>query len=406
MNISGYIARRYFFSKNSRNAVNIISAISILGVLVGTISLVIVLSAFNGLEQLVGSFYSSFNPDIKISPRTGKYFERNDAKISQLKELEQIVSVSEVLEERVLFTFQEKEHIGSLKGVDQGYTEVTDIEASIRDGDYQLAYTKEEPALVLGAGVAYYLGIGSMSLYEPVQLFVPKTGVSSTDFNRAFSSELAYPTGIFTIQPEFDVKYALTELSFVQELLNRGNVLSALEVKLSDDARIGSVKKQIAGLLGPDFELKDRNEQQAVFMKVMRSESLFTFLVFALILGIASFTIMGSLSMMMLDKRDHIKTLWAMGANLSSLRAVFFKEGMMISATGLILGLLLGVGAVFAQEQFGWVKLGPGYVVDAYPVVLKFRDLALVTLTVIILGGLSSWITSRRLNLSFLQVSE
>lgn len=155
--------------------------------------------------------------------------------------------------------------------------------------------------------------------------------------------------------------------------------------------------------MGPEFQVKDRLEQQAVFMKVMKTESLFTFLVFALILGIASFTIMGSLSMMMLDKKDHLRTLWAMGADIGTLRSIFFKEGLLISGAGLVLGLVLGLLAVVAQEQFGWIKLGQGYVVEAYPVVLRVRDLLLVALTVALLGGLSSWLTSRRLNLVFLQ---
>lgn len=403
MNLSGYIARRYFFASSSRNAVNIISGISILGVLVGTFALVVVLSAFNGLEELVGSFYGKFNPDLKLTPHTGKYFEPQADQLKLLQELEGVEAISQVLEERVLFGFQDKEHIGSLKGVDDSYIEVTGVSESIRDGEYALYFSDNTPGLILGAGVSYYLGYNRMSLNDPVQIFVPRTGAAFTDFNRAFSSKLAYPTGIFTIQPEFDVKYAITNISFVEELLNRENALSAIEVKLSENASVGRVRKQIAKLMGPDIEIKDRIEQQAVFMKVMKSESLFTFLVFALILGIASFTIMGSLSMMMLDKKEHLRTLWAMGADLPTLRMVFFKEGLLICGAGLVFGLLLGLLAVLGQEYFGWVKLGQGYVVDAYPVVLRLKDLFVISFTVLILGSLSSWLTSRRLNQSFLQ---
>lgn len=406
MNLSGYIARRYFFAKSSRNAVNIISGVSILGVMVGTFSLIVVLSAFNGLEELVGSFYSTFNPDLKLSPKSGKYFEPDPNKLLQLKQLEGVDAISQVLEERVLFSFQDKEHIGSLKGVDEAFTEVTGVAGSIRDGEYSLYFTDSTPALVLGAGVSYYLGYGSMSLHEPVQIFVPRSGSSSTDFNRAFSSRMAYPTGIFTIQPEFDVKYAITNISFVRELLNRKEAVSAIELKLQESADVANVKKEIRELMGPEINVKDRFEQQAVFMKVMKSESMFTFLVFALILGIASFTIMGSLSMMMLDKKEHLRTLWAMGTDVPVLRMVFFKEGLLISSAGLVLGLLLGLLAVLGQEYFGWIKLGQGYVVEAYPVVLKIKDVMLVAITVFFLGGLSSWLTSRRLNYGFLQNSK
>ena len=406
MNLSGYIARRYFFAKSSRNAVNIISGVSILGVMVGTFSLIVVLSAFNGLEELVGSFYSTFNPDLKLSPKTGKYFEPDPNKLFQLEQLEGVDAISQVLEERVLFSFQDKEHIGSIKGVDEAFAEVTGVAGSIRDGEYSLYFTDSTPALVLGAGVSYYLGYGSMSLHEPVQIFVPRSGSSSTDFNRAFSSRMAYPTGIFTIQPEFDVKYAITNISFVRELLNRKDAVSAIELKLQESADIANVKEEIRKLMGPEINVKDRFEQQAVFMKVMKSESMFTFLVFALILGIASFTIMGSLSMMMLDKKEHLRTLWAMGTDVPVLRMVFFKEGLLISTAGLVLGLLLGLLAVLGQEYFGWIKLGQGYVVEAYPVVLKIKDLMLVAVTVFFLGGLSSWLTSRRLNYGFLQNSK
>ncbi len=406
MNLSGYIARRYFFAKSSRNAVNIISGVSILGVMVGTFSLIVVLSAFNGLEELVGSFYSTFNPDLKLSPKTGKYFEPDPNKLFQLEQLEGVNAISQVLEERVLFSFQDKEHIGSIKGVDEAFAEVTGVAGSIRDGEYSLYFTDSTPALVLGAGVSYYLGYGSMSLHEPVQIFVPRSGSSSTDFNRAFSSRMAYPTGIFTIQPEFDVKYAITNISFVRELLNRKDAVSAIELKLQESADIANVKEEIRKLMGPEINVKDRFEQQAVFMKVMKSESMFTFLVFALILGIASFTIMGSLSMMMLDKKEHLRTLWAMGTDVPVLRMVFFKEGLLISTAGLVLGLLLGLLAVLGQEYFGWIKLGQGYVVEAYPVVLKIKDLMLVAVTVFFLGGLSSWLTSRRLNYGFLQNSK
>ncbi len=406
MNLSGYIARRYFFAKSSRNAVNIISGISILGVMVGTFALIIVLSAFNGLEDLVGSFYGKFNPDIKIEPASGKYFDIPAEKFGAIMQIDGVEAASQVLEERVLFSFQDKEHIGSLKGVDDNFTEVTAMAESIRDGEYTLEFTPNEPALILGAGVSYYLGYGRMSLHEPLQIFVPKIGSSAVDFNQAFSSKMAYPTGIFTIQPEFDVKYAITNIAFVRELLDREEALSAIELKLHSNADGDEVKDELKALMGFNFHVKDRLEQQAIFLKVMKSESLFTFLVFALILGIASFTIIGSLSMMMLDKKEHLRTLWAMGSELSTLRMVFFKEGLLICTSGLVLGLFLGLLAVLGQEYFGWIKLGQGYVVDAYPVVLKLKDFLIVTATVLILGGISSWLTSRRLNDGFLKNSK
>lgn len=401
MNLSTYIARRYFFARSSRNAVNIISAISILGILVGTLALIIVLSAFNGLEQLVTGFYQTFDPDLKVTPTTGKYFEPGEERLSKLGALQGVQDYSLVLEERVLFTYQDKEHIGTLKGVDTNYTAVTSIREAITHGQYRTA-VQGVPAAVLGAGVSYYLGYGRISFEEPVSVFVPRSGATGSDFSNAFSSEQLYPAGIFSVQPEFDEEYAITSLGFVRKLLNRSGALSAIEVKTGRGASPGTVQKEIQGLFGDGVEVKDRAQQQAIFMKVMKSESLFTFLVFALILSIATFTIMGSLSMMMLDKKDHLRTLWAMGTDISSLRAIFFKEGMLISGLGAIIGLVLGVLVVLGQQYFGWLSLGQGYVVDAYPVVLRFRDIVLVLCTVGVLCSLSSWLTSRRLSLQLI----
>ncbi|MDZ7848358.1 MAG: FtsX-like permease family protein [Owenweeksia sp.] len=402
MNFSSYIARRYFFAKSSRNAVNIISGISILGILVGTLALIIVLSAFNGLERLVGSFYQSFDPDLKVLPATGKYFEAGDAKLEQWKDLEGVADFSGVLEERVLMTYQDKEYIGTVKGVDSNYISVTQIEESMRNGTYQLWISRDVPGTVLGAGVSYFLGYGRLFFEEPIQLFVPRAGATAANFNQAFSSQSIYPTGIFSVQPEYDEKYAIAPLHFVQNLLHRPAQYSSIELRVSDGHKVGEVKRQLQRLLGDTFVIKNRQEQQAVFMKVMKSESLFTFLVFALILTIASFTIMGSLSMMMLDKKSHLRTLWAMGAELKTLRLVFFKEGMLISGAGAGLGLLLGVVVVLGQQYFGWVKLGEGYVVEAYPMVLRWLDVLLVISTVAVLCGLTSWLTSRRLNHSLI----
>ena len=401
MNISTYIARRYFFAKTSGNAVNIISGISIGGILVGTVALIIVLSAFNGLESLVNRFYNTFDPDLKITPASGKYFTQDDDKLQQLSAMDGVASYSKILEERVLFTYRDMEHIGSIKGVDEAYTTVTQLQSAVAHGSYDIYPEKVVPRAVLGAGVSYYLGYGRVSFDDPINVFVPKSGAPASDFTSAFSSELIYPGGVFNIQPEFDEKYVFASLGFVQNLLGRPKGLSSLEVKIRDGADFSEVQTSVKNLFGAEFEVKNREEQQAIFLKVMKTESLFTFLVFALILTIATFTIMGSLSMMMLDKKEHLRTLWAMGAELSTLRQIFFKEGLLISLVGAGLGLLIGV-AVVAQQYFGLLEIGQNYVVEAYPVELQLDDILLVIATVAVLCGITSWLTSRRLTLKLI----
>lgn len=402
MNFSGYIARRYFFSRKSGNAVNIISGISIGGILVGTVALIIVLSAFNGLETLVNGFYNTFDPDLKISPISGKYFDQNNEKLSKLQQIEGVEGYSKVLEERVLFTYRDLEYIGSIKGVDDHYVSVTELESSITNGVYSIDAQSKIPTAVLGAGVSYFLGYGRMSFEDPINVFVPKTGKPSADFSKAFASELVYPSGIFSVQAEVDEKYVFVSLPFVQQLLGRSGQLSSMEVKVLEEADFEEVQAQVIQLFGDDFKVENREQQKAIFLKVMKTESLFTFLVFALILTIATFTIMGSLSMMMLDKKQHLHTLWAMGTDLPTLRLIFFKEGLLISMAGAVLGLVLGVTIVLSQQYFGWYQIGQGYVVEAYPVKLEIQDLFLVMGTVAVLCAVTSWLTSRRLTLNLL----
>lgn len=402
MRFSSYIAKRYFFSRSTRNAVNVISGISIFGILVGTLALVVVMSAFNGLESLVKGFYNTFDPDLKISLNEGKYFSEADIPIHEITSIEGVDDVSLILEERVLLGYRDKEYIASIKGVSSSYSKVTRIEEAITHGE-DLINTKGAPRAILGAGVTYYLGYGRVAFQDPVQVFVPRKNASASNFNNAFSSELIYPSGVFSVQPEFDEKYMIAPIAFVRHLLDSPSGLSSIEVKVKDGVDVHEVKSQLKSLLGDSFKVEDRDEQQAIFLKVMKTESLFTFLVFALILAIASFTIMGSLSMMMLDKKDHLRTLWALGTEVRVLQGIFFKEGLLISFVGAGFGLVTGVLLVLAQQHFGLLEIGESYVVNSYPVELKWADVGLVLITVAAICGAASWLTSRRLTDKFLK---
>lgn len=400
MNLSTYIARRYFFSKKSGNAVNLITGISVVGISVGTAALIIVLSVFNGLEGLVKSFYNTFDPDLKVEVVSGKYFVPEETQLEELSKIESVLYISSVLEERALLNFQEKEYIATLKGVDPYYTKVSNFADAISSGTYQVGERNGVQRGVLGIGVAYYLGYSRVDFESSISVYVPKADASvGMDFSNAFSSGGLYPSGIFSIQPEYDEQYLISSLDFAQNLLNRKGAVTALEIKLEEGTSLKTIQKEIVGLFGEGYTVKNRDEQQSGFMKVMKSESLFTFLVFALILTIATFTIMGSLTMLILDKKDNLRTLWAMGTDEQTLKTIFFKEGLLIGLVGAVSGLILGVGIVLIQDYFGLVALGQGYVVEAYPVALKLQDVVLVMATVIALSGLTSWLTSQRFSL-------
>lgn len=371
------------------------------GILVGTAALIIVLSVFNGLEGLVKGFYQSFDPDLKASLVKGKYYTISQEELDEIQGVSGIKSFAEVLEERVLFTFRDKEHIASLKGVSENFNEVSNVREKIISGSYFSSDSKI-PRAVIGAGVSYYLAYGHNDFESGISVFVPKKQ-TGTDFRTAFATKTFYPCGVFSVEPEFDKKFALAPIHFVRDLLGRERVISALEFNLNEEADELKIKKQLQSILGDRFKIQNRDEQQEILFKVMKSENFFTFLVFALILGISTFTIMGSLTMLMIDKKENLATLWAMGTDIKTLQNIFFKEGMIIGLVGAILGLTIGVLLIWAQSSFGLISLAPGYAIEAYPVELKFKDIITVSFTVMVLCSLASWLTSKRLSLKLIR---
>jgi len=402
MRLGNYIARRYFFSKNSSNAVNIITGISLGGILVGSAALIIVLSAFNGLENLVRGFYQDFDPDLKITALRGKYFVADNV-IAKLEQSEGIAYYSQIVEEKALLSFRDREHIATLKGVDTVFTRINNIRNKIIYGDYRINQDLTIEPAVLGAGVAYYLGFSRSDFQEAINIFVPAHSANPLNPSEQFQSEKIFPLGVFSIQPDFDEKYLLVSLAFAQKILNRPEKLSAIELKLDDYENIERVQNELSALLGADYKLENRDQQQAAFLKVMKTEGLFTFLIFALILCIATFTIAGSLAMLTFEKRKNLYTLWAMGTPISELRGIFLRLGLIISAYGGLAGIIIGSAFVLAQEHLNLISIGDGYIVDAYPVSLKFGDVLLVLVTVFALGALTSSLTIRRLDLKLLR---
>lgn len=395
MNLPFYIARRYLFSKKSHNAINIISMVSVCGVVVATIALVCALSVYNGFNDLVASMFSNFDPELKITPRTGKVFDPTTSEIQQIKQLPEIVSCSEVLQDNALIRYHDRQDVAVVKGVDDSFRNLSQIDSVLIDGDFIL---KDEVAnyAVMGAGLAALLG-AKPGFASPLELYVPKRDekVNLSNPGSSFNLEYAYTGGVFLInQQVYDEKYMIVPLSLARTLFRYDKEVTALEIKLADKADIHAVKKEIRSILGDKFIVQDRFEQQEASFKMMQIEKWMTFLILCFILAIALFNVVGSLSMLMIEKQQDVHTLRNMGANDLLIRRIFLFEGWMISGFGALIGILIGVVLCILQQEFGLIKLGQtagAFIIDAYPVRVIFGDVLMVFITVAAIGFMAAW---------------
>ncbi len=401
-----YIARRYLIAKKSHNIINVISIISVVGVMVGSGALIIVLSVFNGFEGLVLGLFNSFNPDLKISAAQGKVFTMTQEQLDRIKSVPGVAYVVETVEENALARFGDRQTIVMMKGVSDEFVKMTPLEDFMLNGRYTLG-SESKPASVIGAGVAYYLGIYPEEFAVPVSVYLPKrtrktlTGLPEETFN----SSPVYVAGVFTIQQEFDMSYMIVPISLARGLLEYDREVTALEIGLSDPAAMAEARQQISSILGPGFDIKDRFQQQATLYRVMKSEKWAVFFILALILVIAAFNMIGSLSMLIVDKKKDIAVLWSLGATKAQIKRIFFTEGLMISLAGGLLGLVLGGLLALLQQEFGLIRLGGGegtYIVDAYPVKVQLVDFLSVMITVILIGAATTWYPVRQISRKYL----
>jgi len=405
VNLSFYIAKRYLFAKKSRNAINIISGVSVFGVAVGTIALIVVLSVFNGFDDLIKSLYSSFDPEIKITPAEGKTFVPHSASFDTLRQLEGVIFFSEVLEENALLRYGEKQYIATVKGIDEQFSDVTGIDTMIVEGEFSL-YKKNRPYAIVGQGIAYYLGMG-LNFITPINIYsLKRTGNISVNPEQAINRKYIFPSGVFSIEQEYNTKYILVPIQFARELLQYTDEVSALELRLDPEADPVAVQDRIQSLLGDNYVIQNRNEQNELFYKIMKSEKWAIFFILTFILIVASFNIIGSLTMLILDKKKDIETLRSMGASDGLIKRIFVTEGWLISFSGALIGLLIGSLISWLQAKYGLIKLcGSGsFIIDAYPVVYQFTDVIKVLLTVMFIGFIAAWypvrFTSKRFILS------
>ncbi len=404
MNLSFYIAKRYLLGKKSQNAINIISGISILGVTVGTMALVIVLSVFNGFDSVVKSLFNSFDPDIKISAAEGKTFTSDPDLNEAIKDLPGVLALSEVLEENVLLLYGDKQHIATIKGVDDHFREVSGLDSMVYDGSMKLK-DKNRSYAVVGQGVAYSLRVG-LSFINPLFVYtIDRTAkMNMAQPEESIRRDFIYPSGIFAIEQQYDSRYVVCPIEFVRELLTYPQENTFLEIKLDPDYSVDEVQKQIIKIAGDSYQVKNREQQNALFYRVMKSEKWAIFLILTFILIIASFNIIGSLSMLIIDKKNDIVTLRNMGATNKLIGRIFLVEGWLISLVGSVIGIFLGTGISWVQQQFGVIKLsGSGtFVIDAYPVQIEAPDILLVWVTVLVIGWLAARYPVRQISRKYL----
>lgn len=404
MKLSVYIAKRYLFAKKSRNAINIISGVSVAGVGVGTMALIIILSVFNGLEGMVSRIFNTFDPDLKITAVEGKVFSPDSVSLLRLSEIKGIESYSLTLEENALLKYDEKQYIATIKGVDDNYPQVSGIDSAMSEGVFELYSAGKRPEAVVGAGVAKYLGLGVFFI-TPLQIWVPRrTGSINLDPENAFMRRYILPSGIFEIEQEFDSKYIFLPIDFVRELLEYNTEISSIEIKTSLPEDANRVRSSVRQIFGDKFIVKNRLEQQEIFYKVMRSERLAIFIILTLILLIASFNIIGSLTMLIIEKERDIEILKSLGADNGLIKKIFIFEGWMISIIGAASGLILGFIICWAQQRFGLIKLNAeSLIMDSYPVVMKLKDFLIVPATVLLIGYWAAWYPVRYLTRKYLQ---
>jgi lipoprotein-releasing system permease protein len=392
------IAWRYIFSKKSTNAINVISGISMSGIIIGSASLIIVLSAFNGFENLVARLYSTFYPDITITPATGKVFVPDSSKIASIKSINGVSFMTETLEENVLLAYNKQEHIATIKGVDSFYSSVTAVDDSVYYGEYILDYNYLNYTLdcaVLGSGVASTLNVSLGLDYPAVQIFIPKRGAkSSANPRNTFVQRGIQPMGVFRIQQEFDSKYVITSIQFIRSLLDYENgEVSSIEIKTADKADVDEIMDEIALIMGDDFVIKNRFMQNEFLYRVMRTEKWAVYFILTFIFIVAAFNMIGSIAMLVIDKKKDIGILRSLGATEATIRNIFFIQGVLQTLVSIGIGFSIATILCYLQMQFGLVTIpGTGtFVVTAYPIALLWKDYLNVFLTVLVIGCIASY---------------
>jgi len=396
LNTALYIARRYLFAKKSTNAINIISTISVLGVFVGSAALIIILSVFNGFEDVVLKMFNTITPQLVISPAKGKTFDPNTVYFKELKKNQAIYSYTEVLSENALLRYHDKQSVGLIKGVSSAYLKNKSLDSITVQGKFVIENSSGANA-VLGSALQNYLMVNTNDVFTELQVFSPKKGLTSSSVNPADDfMDLSIPvSGIFEVQQDFD-NIAIVPLSFARRLLQEEQKISSIEINLQKGVNPDTFKKQVEELVGTDFLVKDRIEQNKALYSILGTEKWAVYIILTFILIIAIFNIIGSLTMLVIDKLKDIAILTSLGAGKKLIKRIFLFEGMMITMTGCITGLFAGFVFCLIQQKFGLIKMSQENLLmsNAYPIGFKWTDFLLVFITVTIFSFMASALSS------------
>lgn len=394
MNFSFYIAKRYFFSKSKNNAINIISKIASVGIIVGTLALFVVLSVFSGLREFSLSFSNDFDPDLKIIPSTGKTLVLTNQQNKEISEIDEILDFSKIIEERVLFFFDGKEQVAYLKGVDKSFIKTNVVSNKLFNGKWLTEKTAE---VVIGYGVSEKLSLGLFDFNNPFEVYVPRKGRGVIESEaEAFNKAVLFPVGIYAISEELDSKYVFCDLELAQQLLEfKKDEFSAIEIKLKPGSDENLVAEKLKKCFGKSAKIKTRAELNDTLYKMLNTENVAVYLIFTLVIIIALFNLIGALIMMILDKKYNLKTMLSLGAEIKNIKRIFLLQGVLMCVVGGIIGLFLGVIIVLLQQKFKLIMITQNL---AYPVVFSVKNVAVVMLTIMILGFLASYIASSRVS--------
>ena len=397
MNFPFYIARRYLFSKKSTHAINVISLISVLGVAVATMALVVVLSGFNGFSDLVASFFTNFDPQLKIEATKGKAMPADDPLLVKVKRLPGVEVATECVQDQALAVYHDKQAMVTVKGVEDNFDSLTHISNILYgDGDFTLHVANLQYG-VIGIRLSQDLGTG-VTCQDYLQIYAPQREGqydASNPTNAFVKDSLVSPGALFQVkQSKYDQGYIITSIDFARRIFNRQGEITSLELRMKPGVDIDNAKEEIQAMLGDKYKVLDRYEQQADTFNIMRIEKLFAYVFLTFILMVACFNIIGSLSMLIIDKKNDVITLRNLGATDGQIRCIFLFEGRMISAAGAVIGIVLGLILCWLQQTYGLVQLGDqagNFVVNAYPISVHPEDILLIFLTVILVGWLSVW---------------
>jgi lipoprotein-releasing system permease protein len=393
LNLSIDIARRYIFGKKSTNSINFITGISVLGLTIGTAALLLILSVFNGFEDLISKLINSYNPDLKIVSETSVYLDVDSTKLAQIYKINGVKAVSQTLEEVVLFDYQGSQEAGFIKGVDDSFAKVTKIDSTIVRGEFIVKDDKLNYA-VLGSGMFNKLSINPGDPTIPITAYaaLKSRGPLSKDYNTVD----VYPSGVFTIGSEEDAKYVIADIDVVRSLINNPSAINAIEIKMDQNVSEESIRASLINILGDKVKIKNIYEQDEAFLKIMNIEKWIAYLIACLTIALISFNLIGALWMIVLDKKRDISVLKSMGFTNQSVKKLIIYLGMLIGLIGLVVGIVIALVLYYLQKNYDLITVPPTFLIDAYPISLRLKDIFLVSATVMFLSYIASLIPARR----------